>query len=195
MLANMPKPSFDESLHTQKQIAKLASTLLSENETIFLGDGALCKELAAEIPIENNISVITNNIDAIGSLAYSTAGLYLLGGQVQRTENSIYSMGPDIISQLRGKYISKAFITPFGISLDAGITTNDLFSMELIKQIMTIAKTIVILAEEQAFDSNGIYHIATPESFSAYVTDCRVPDRYKDYFFTHDVKLLTSFDL
>ena len=195
MLANVQKPSTGvENRNTQKQIASLAVTLLSENEIIYIGEGSLCTEFASQMPVENNLSVITNNVDAVVPLSYSAAGLYLLGGQIQKSDSNVFTIGPDVIQLLKGKYISKAFISPFGISLDAGITTNDLFILELTKQVMSIAKTVVILAQESAFGSTGMYHIAPADSFTAYVTNCRVADKYKNYFFNRNIKLLTSFD-
>ena len=181
------------NVNSLKQIANLAITLLEENETIFIGDGALCREFAAQVPMENNISVITNNADAIASLSYSTAGLFFLGGQIQRADNNVFSVGPSVTEQLKDKYISKAFISPFGVSLDAGITTNDLFLLELTKQVMVTAKKTIVLAAESAFGSTGMYHIAPADGFKAYVTNSEVSGIYKTFFFNHDIKLLTSF--
>ncbi len=184
------EPNYD----SHKQIASLSITLLKENETIFIGDGLLCTEFARQLPIEYNISVITNNIDAVSPLSYSATNLFLLGGEIQRTENNIFSVGPTVIELLKEKYISKAFISPFGICLDAGITTNDIFLLELIRHIMKISREIIIMTKESTFNNIGMYHIAPIENFRTFVTNSNIPDNYREFFFTHNIKLLTSFE-
>lgn len=177
-----------------KEIASLAISLLVENETIFLGPGLLCTEFAKQVPPEMNISVMTNNIDAASALSITAANVFSLGGQVKHDDDGVYTYGFDLLSQLRMKHFSKALISPYGIDLKAGVTTNDTFSLELMQIVMSSAKDTVIVANQSSFNRIGIHHIAPVEQFTAYVTDCKIPDIYKEHLFSNNVKLLTSFD-
>ena len=177
------------------QIAGLAASLIEEGDSIFIGQGALCLALAKKLHTINNLTVITNNINAVPDIAVNVRKLFFIGGEVLVQNGNIYSCGTKAIQQLEDIFVQKAFIGVDGIDMSIGVTVNDFELYEIIEKIVDISRQVIVMAENTKFNKIGLHKIANLDHFRIYVSDKKLDEKYKQYFFERDIKILTSYDI
>lgn len=183
------------NLVTVDQIVSLATTMLEDNDTIFLGHGALCTAFASKLSSFSGISVLTNNINAVPALQSAVSNLYFIGGEIVAQQNNFFSCGQKMLQQLDGIFIQKAFYTVDGIDLQAGLTVNNFEACESLCKINRIARDVIIMAGSEKFNKICMHQVRKIDSDSIFVTDLGLDSKYKQYFFEHNIKVLTSYDL
>ena len=190
-------PDGDESLEKEdiEQIATLAASLIEEGDSIFIGQGSLCLALAKKLRTINNLTVITNNINAVPDIAANVRKLFFIGGEVLVQNGNLYSCGTKAIQQLDDIFVQKAFIGVDGIDTAVGVTVNDFELYEIINKIVDISRQVVVLAEHTQYDKIGLHKIADLDQFKIYVSDKKLDEKYKQYFFERDIKILTSYNI
>lgn len=187
-----PEESFDTQEH--EKIASIAITLIEDGDNFYLGPGATCLALAKKLNQKKNITVITNNASALPYLDCSTINLLFIGGDVISYNNQMFTHGKKALSYLDDIFVNKAFISSDCIDLDAGVTINHSYSLEIYKKILGCSRQIILLATNNTFDKTALQVLCPINDISVIVTDSDPSDRYKQYLFQNNIKLLTFFD-
>ena len=188
---SMSIPHMKEKEH----IAEIAATLVEDGDNIFLGSGTTCMFLAKKLYQKHNITVLTNNINALSYLSPYVKKLCILGGDVAGSNGLMYTYGTPVMSQLERIYVSKAFFGAGGVDLNAGVTVNDMDVSLIMEKVSTVSAKRIILADSSKFNRIDLYRVNVLDQFDIYVTDSKLDNKYKSYFFDHDIKLITSFDI
>lgn len=190
--------SSEEDTLSQNEIsiALSASDLVNDGDSIFIGSGKLCFALAAHLHAKKELSIVTTNINAVPHLQKTAANIYLLGGDIQADNDGfLYSCGPNCLQQLSHIYVSKAFFSVDALDMNAGITTNEIFQIELLKTVAQITAQPVLLADSHTFNKIALHRLGPLQSFPLYITDNQIPDSYKNYFYSNNIKLISAYNI
>lgn len=179
----------------EKEIAELSSNLIEDYDTIFLGAGSTCLALAKCLDRYENITVVTNNINALTELAPNIKKLYLVGGEIIYDKGMLSASGASSFSFLEGIFVNKAFIGVDGIDLMSGFTINEYFLSILYKKLSEISKQVIILADYTKFNKMGLFQIGNADFPYCVVSNEKMDDNYKQYFFKNNIKALTTYEL
>jgi DeoR family fructose operon transcriptional repressor len=186
------KPDLERKL---KAIAELSSTLVSETDSIYIGSGMTCSAFAGEICKKPSVSVITNNVQVLNSLAGKVQNLTFIGGDVEILPSGCsYTHGSKSKMFLENIVIGKAFIGCDGVDFDSGITVHSLNRFESIRQIIDISKEVHVLCISQKFGKVALYRTCSLDKVSTIVTDWSLDDFYKRFYFENNVRLLTGYE-
>lgn len=176
-------------------LAELALTLIKDSDNLYLGLEPPCLALAKKLSKRKNLTILTNNVLALPYLDSSIHNILFIGGTVSKSGQQQFTHGKKALQFLDGMFVNKAFIGADCIDLQIGVTTNQLLPLEIYEQILHVSRQTVLLATCDQFNRTAMQQLCPMTQFQAIVTDGLVPDNIKDYCFTHDIKLLTSFDL
>ena len=173
-----------EMTEQKKAIGKLAAFLIPENSLIFIDVGTTLLELAKNLPLDKNISVITNWIpiaEELGKKQFSN--LFLFGGKVDCREMSIIGNYP--LQFLDNFNIEICFIGVGGISIDHGLTDYIVEEIEIKKQMIRRAKKRIILADHKKFNRLAPIKICDLSDIDIIITseglEEEIKQKYKDF--------------
>lgn len=182
--------------NNELNIALAASDLVNNNDSIFIGSGVLCYALASHLHAKKNLSIVTTNINAVPHLQNFASNVYLLGGDVRSDKDGyLYSCGSNCLHQLSQTYVNKAFFSVDAIDIHAGITTNELFDIDLLRSICQVTTTPVVLADHTVFNQIALHRFGNLASFGTFITDTQIPDEYKNYFYSNNIKLISAYNI
>jgi len=100
-----------ESYGNKDNIARLAFTTLDSGDCIFLGAGSTCLTFAEKIVELRDITVVTNNINAINTLYSPLKRIHFIGGEINSNNGVLYSTGQKALDYLEEMYFNKAYIS------------------------------------------------------------------------------------
>lgn len=151
-------------------IAKFAATLVNDNDIIFINTSSTCLMILRFIRAKN-VTVITNNGNAIKEEFGPELSVILSGGELRRPKESL--VGDYAIRNLMTVSAKKSFIGCSGLSYANGMTTenaNEVALNEIMLQRVT-GKAYVIADSSKigktsnyiTFPADRITHIITDE--------------------------------
>lgn len=179
----------------KEQIANLAFTLVEDGDTIFLGYGSTCYIFAKSLKEKKNLTVVTTNVNALPELLPFVSKTILIGGEVIYKDGMMYSAGELTSENLKGIFVNKSFMSVDAVDLMAGFTVNDVSNLSVLKLIPKLSKQVIFLADHSKFDKIGFYQIAPIGLPNAIVSNDKLNDKYKQFFYEKNIKVLTAFDL
>ena len=191
---DMPKNDIPE-LQEKEMIADLAITLIDDGDNFYLGPGSTCLMLAKKLNQKTNLTVITNNASALPYIDCSSVNLLFIGGDVVNYNNMMFTHGEKALAYLEDIFVNKAFIGTDCVDLEAGLTINHSYSLDVYKKILDKSRQTILLASKSKFDRIALQLLCPINAISALVTEGDLPEKYKRYLYQNDIKLLTSFDL
>lgn len=171
------------------RMALTACEQIEDGDNIFLGSGRTCCCLAKLLHRFQGLSVVTNNITALGDLLKCDARVYLLGGEVTSTDAyTLFSSpeNPDAVSD--HIYVSKAFTSISGIDLHAGLTVHSIVSTHIYRNLPSIARSWYLMAESAKFHKIAMYPVAELAAVRHLITDA-VPPSFEAAIEQHGIAL------
>jgi DeoR/GlpR family transcriptional regulator of sugar metabolism len=127
-------------------IGKLAASLVSDGDTIAIGAGTTCFQVARNLPEDINITVVTNAIN-IGMELSSRKNIRLMMTGGMLVEDSFALVGPFAEETFNQVYVNKFFMGATGLSLEYGVTTQELSEAALYKSMIRSVGEIIVVAD------------------------------------------------
>ncbi|HEY8984494.1 MAG TPA: DeoR/GlpR family DNA-binding transcription regulator [Streptomyces sp.] len=134
------------SADEKDRIARAALAELPTDGTLILDAGTTVARLAAAIPLDAALTVVTHSLPIAARLAdHPGIQLHLVGGRVRhRTRAAVDAWALRAYSEIRADV---CFVAANGFSPEHGLTTPDLAESAVKRAAMSAARRVVLLAD------------------------------------------------
>jgi DeoR/GlpR family transcriptional regulator of sugar metabolism len=171
---NQPEPPILQRQREQDaekiRIGQAAATLVNDGETIFLGSGTTVLELARTLRGRKNLTVLTNSLPVVNTLAgLEEITVICLGGMLRDSELSF--IGHFTEQALAEVHADKVFIGTRAIHTDFGLTHEYLPETMTDRAILKVGKEIIVLADHTKFGHTATVLLAPLERIQTLITD------------------------
>jgi DeoR family fructose operon transcriptional repressor len=158
------------------RIAKAALGLLPSAATAVLLDaGTTTMRLAALLPTDRPLTVLTNSVPIAHRLAgQSRLSVYLIGGRVRSLTQAC--VGQTTVDELARLRVDVAFLGANGFSLDHGFSTPDQEEAAVKTAMIAAARQSVVLADSSKAGVDHLVSFARVEAVDTLVTDATHPE-------------------
>ncbi len=181
-------------LDEQRSIAQIVINLLNDGEAIYLGSGPTCLSIARYIKnSEKKLTVLTNDIlVAVELFNKNTVNVVMTGGEIISVSPvMVGSLSKDAVKKF---FLQKAFIEVHGVDLKFGYSLNSLAEVEFVNNMLDYCKEAYIIADHTIFNKVAFSPLGKLSSFKKVVSNIKIPEEYKDYYFQNDITLFNSCD-
>lgn len=159
----------------KQAIGKKAAELIKDDDTIIIDSGTTTMELAKNLGVSKNLTVITNALNIAGQLAgYDNMRVIMLGGSIRK--NSLSLVGSIAENSMKNFYCDKLFMGVDGIDCEFGITTPNVEEGNLNKMMIQNSKKVIVLADSSKFKRRSFAFIAPISKISTIITDKNIPE-------------------
>ncbi|QUI21152.1 DeoR/GlpR transcriptional regulator [Vallitalea pronyensis] len=181
-LVTPPKNSSSPTSITLKKekLAAAAYPYIQKGDTIFLGSGYTCAALARHIKRSDDISVITNNLEAALILKEKCRTLILMGGEVIVYDNYTFTTNPQMSEYLKTFNINKTITSCSAIDKNFGISVSTEVNHKIITSVLEVAYNWYLLVDESKFNQVSPYKVADVSSVDMILSDIK-SDEYSTF--------------
>ncbi|WP_155969354.1 DeoR/GlpR family DNA-binding transcription regulator [Streptococcus ruminantium] len=160
----------------KKRIAKEASNLVADNDTIMIESGSTCALLAEEIcKTKRNVTIITNSYFIANFVRqYDSCQIILLGGEFQK--DSQVTVGPLLRKMIRLFHVDKAFVGADGFDSEHGFTGKNLMRSEVVQYMSEVAEEMIVLTDASKFTKRGTVHRFSLSQVAQVITDTSITE-------------------
>lgn len=178
-----------EQMDTKTQIAKIAATLIQNQDTIFLDSSTTTGQLTRFLQDKNNLTVVTNGIRAVIGLAeLPDVSIYSIGGRLRN--HSLSVVGGQAESFSENFWATKLFFSCTGLLDTLGAMDYSSEEAEVRKKIMKNCQTKILLADHTKFGRPAFYKICGFDMIDILITDQKPADDWMELLQKHDIRLL-----
>jgi DeoR/GlpR family transcriptional regulator of sugar metabolism len=156
------------NLEEKMRIAKKASRLISEGDTIILDSGSTTSFIAKEIKHMKGITVITNAINIANLLLDSEIEVILIGGSLIKETSTM--VGPLADDALRKISADKLFLGVDGIDLEVGLTTPNILEANTSRVMMEMSGEVILVVDASKFGRRSLGVISKVSEVNSIIT-------------------------
>ncbi len=166
-----------EQFFEKQRIGQAAAALVEDGETVFIASGTTTLEVARCLTARQNLTVITNSLPVMNTLA-NLPGIHLIGigGLLRQSELSFVGhIAEQAIAELRA---DKVILGVHALSLEHGLTSDYLPETLTDRAILKIGRQVILVADHTKFDSVSTAFVAPLSSIHHLVTDSAAPAEF-----------------
>ncbi len=154
----------------KERIAKAALALLPNEGSILLDAGTTTARLAAALPDDRELTVVTNGLDIAMTLATRpNLTVLTLGGRVRG--RTLATVDVWALDALQATFVDVAFLGTNGISAERGLTTPDPTEAAVKRAMIGAARRAVVLADRTKVGADHLIRFGDLDQIDAFVTD------------------------
>ena len=159
------------------RIAAAAVALLPPTGgSILLDAGTTTSRLAANLPLDLRLTVITNAVPIAARLAgLSSVDLHLLPGRVRRTTQA--AVGDETVAALSVLRTDVVLVGSNGVTLDHGMSTPDHAEAAVKRAMVRAGQRVIALVDSSKIGRENTVRFAELEDIDVLVTDDGISDR------------------
>jgi ribose transport system substrate-binding protein len=171
---NVRSRNFEERTHINQNkkrwIARRAAEQVENHQTIILDASTTAYFIADYLKNHQGLTVFTNGIEVAFKLAENSSTRVILTGGVLRVETASLAgqFGDSILNGVRA---SKAFLSCTGWSGNLEAMDDDLFEVQLKKEMVNATESLIIVADSSKFLKKGVTSFAPLSRVDMIITD------------------------
>jgi DeoR family transcriptional regulator, fructose operon transcriptional repressor len=163
------------NVEQKRRIAMAAAREVPESGTLIIDSGSTTMVLADLIDRERNLTVITNSIPVIRSLALTDRpDVVVLGGSLQR--KTMAMVDETAVDLLQGLSADILFVGCDGMSPERGFTTPYRAEVAIKRAMMAAARRTVMMFDGSKIGNDQLYRFASVGDVDLIITDAGVDD-------------------
>lgn len=172
----------------KKSIGKLAASLISEGDIIFVDSGTTTLQLMPYIK-DMRVTILTNNLNLV-TMASGSPNIDLIctGGKLYNKTSSF--IGMQAIQCIRAFNIQKAFMAATGLSIRSGCTNSSSLENEIKRAVVEMSERVYLMADHSKYDVVSLMTFCGLSDLSGFVTDAPPPQMYKEFFEKNNIPCL-----
>jgi DeoR family fructose operon transcriptional repressor len=161
----------------KERIARMALSEVPNGGSIIIDAGTTTARLAALLPQDIDLTVVTNSIPIAAVLATRpNIQLHLLGGHVRPLTLAMVGSWPE--DALRSLSVDVAFLGINGLTPERGLTTPDLEEARIKSAFVDAARRTVVLADHTKFGREDFGHVAPLSRIDTVITDSAIDNEH-----------------
>jgi len=169
----MSEPLFDDktaiAAEQKRRIAEKAVSLIKPRFTIFLDGGSTVLAMASKLAERSDITVATNSLRVVMSLAGNGPNVILVGGEFRRLSQTF--VGP-LSALILGKlHFDIAFMGTIGFSTAAGMTTTDSREAFTKETVIQHSSKVVVLCDSTKIGKTSFVKFGSMDDIDVLITD------------------------
>ncbi|WP_424213259.1 DeoR/GlpR family DNA-binding transcription regulator [Streptomyces sp. BI20] len=152
------------------RIARAALAVLPESGSVILDAGTTVARLAAELPLDRELTVVTHALPVAARLAdHPGVDLHLVGGRVRRrTRAAVDSWALRAYGEIRADVL---ILATNGFTPTGGLTTPDLAEAAVKRAAVAAARRVVLLADSAKAGQEHFARFANFSEIDLLITD------------------------
>ena len=182
----------DEMKNEKMRIGRAAAQMVEDGDIIFISSGTTTMYLIPFLSNVNNLTVITNSLLAINKIVSlnNKINLISIGGTYRNSEQSF--LGKMAVRELQALRANKLFIGVRSIHSNYGLTNDDLTETQVDREIISMAETVIIMADHTKFNKLAPAFLADLNDVNAIITDDGLDFESKTLFetITNKIKMV-----
>ncbi len=178
----------------KEHIAQIANHLINDDEWIFIGSGTTCYYIAKVLLGRSRLNIITNNLYAAAILSKNPgANVIVTGGSLSHSQ---MCLGGDMfVDSFENIFVSKAFTSVAGVDMQNGFSVSDNIEHGIFSKIRKICNELIIAVDHTKFNRISFMRVGDLNVADAVISNEKIPEEYKEYFFNNGTKIFTSYDI
>lgn len=186
-----------ENVVAKRAIGEAAAGLIRPGDTLMLDSGTTVLEVVRAIPASlletGHLTVVTRSLVIAGELRlHRQVRLMVLGGMYVHDLDDF--VGAQVEYGLQGLHVNTCFIGTDGISVERGITTDNVLEAQLYRLIVRIADRTVVVADSSKIGTNKLQTILDLEEIHSLVTDSGAPAEFLQVLRERGVNIILACD-
>lgn len=159
-----------EQSYVKQRIGQAGAAMIKDGETVFLGSGTTVLEVARNLRARHSLTVITNSLPVMNTLAgLPEITVVSLGGMLRPSELSfIGHITEQALAEVRA---DKVIIGVHAISLEHGLTNDYLPETMTDRAILKAGREVVVVADHTKANTVATAFLAPLNSIQTFVTD------------------------
>lgn len=157
------------------RIGALAASMVKPGDSIVLDSGTTALQIAHHLPDDEDITVLTNDLDIVCALARKERiTVVMLGGTLRRRNRAFY--GAQTVGALDDLHVDKLFLGVDGFDLERGITTHFEPEAMLNRKMVQAARQVIAVTDRSKFGRVCLHRILNVGEIDDLVTDATEAD-------------------
>ncbi len=150
-------------------IAKAAAKLIPQNIFVCLDSGIEAIALADQLQERTDLTIITNSILIMKTMAATNVETYGIGGKLAPRQDCL--LGPDAESYVRNMHVQYLFLTTTGIRGTSGLSCVTPDQANLKSAFIRASEKRVLLAKSYKFEKDALRQFASFEDIDTIIVD------------------------
>lgn len=179
------KTNINEKLH----IGKIAASLISYGDRIFLDSSSTCLCLAKSFPEDIELNVLTFGIPAAQVLGTNPKiFLELPGGKFHSQRECVY--GKEACDYFKQHHATLCFMSGYGLSADGGLTETSREEFILKRVLHENADQTIVLIDHTKLGNTYYRKVLSFNEIDVLITDRPLPEDIDEMCYKYDVQVL-----
>lgn len=159
----------------KKKVALKAVSLIEDGHVIMMSGGTSIVALASVIPINANITVVTNSFPVVEQLAgHENVEILFAGGRFSRSDYGTIGLeSANFFSRIRADIF---FFAPFSIHPELGITSNRFEHASMERSMIGSSKKVIALVTSSKIDTAENFHVCELTAVHTLITELDFDD-------------------
>ncbi len=175
----------------KKRIGQAAAKLIKDGETVFLGSGTTVLEVAHNLRHHQNLTIITNSLLVINTLAdIPQITLVGLGGILRPSEMSM--IGHITEQSLAEVNANKVIMGIRALDVEQGLTNDYLPETMTDRAILARSGQIIIVADHSKCDRISTAFVAPITAMHTLVTDTKISYAFTEALKAKGIEVITA---
>lgn len=158
----------------KRRIGEAAAALIEPRDSILIGSGTTSLEVARNLPVDHELTVVTNSLLVLNALSERRdVTLVCLGGMLRHSEGSMIGhIAEQALKELR---LHKVFLSVRAVDVEAGLTNDYLPEALTDRQILGAGRHVILLADHTKCGRTASGFLGPLSRVQTLVTDTGTP--------------------
>ena len=180
-----------KNLPEKRAIARVAATLVRDEETVLLDAGTTTFEVALQLKQRRGLKVVTNSlVIALELMERKDMEVVLLGGSVHPARRA--TLGELVLHALDVICVDHAFLSFNGVDVHAGYTSVDFEAAAVKRKMIQHARQVVVVADHAKIGQIAFAQVAPVHAAHVLIVDDGVPPDALSAFEEAGVRVLVA---
>jgi DeoR family fructose operon transcriptional repressor len=159
-----------KNLPEKRAIARVAATLVQDEETVLLDAGTTTFEVALQLKQRRGLKVVTNSLAiALELMERKDMEVVLLGGSVHPARRA--TLGELVLHALDVVYVDHAFLSFNGVDVRAGYTSVDFEAAAVKRKMMQHARQVIVVTDHAKVGQIAFAQVAPIDAAHVLIVD------------------------
>ncbi len=181
-----------EQNQIEKQaLAIQAAKLIQSNKVIFIDGGSTTLEVAKNIPLHIEATVITNCPFVLVALSqHQNIKAIILGGTLNRSSMTV--VGSTASTSINNMFADMLILGICSLHPEIGITAHDYDEAQIKRQMIKNASQVVAVTSSEKLGKVAPFVVAELDALTHLVTDISITDEQLEIYKKHDIQVIKS---